>query len=73
MWVPTRSEAVEMFARHFEARHRSGALQKAKKTARDMETIGDVAGYEVWCDVATKIEHIRNDDRVLARREHETA
>jgi len=60
MWIPTRTEAVEMFARHFDARHRGGAAQTARDTARDLRDHGDIAGYEVWCEVAVTIERLQN-------------
>jgi hypothetical protein len=68
MWVPSKAEAVEIFARHFEARHRSGALQKAEETARHLKSTGDVAGHDIWCEVAASIERIRNTGDIPARR-----
>jgi hypothetical protein len=61
-----------MFARHFEARHRSGALPRARKTAARLKDTGDLPGCAVWCEVADKIERLRNDQRHIAlRRERE--
>ena len=37
MWVPKKEEAVEMFARHFEACHRSGAVERAKQRLLPLE------------------------------------
>jgi hypothetical protein len=71
MWVPTKSEAVEMFARHFEARHRSGAVQRAKDTARNLKSQGDEQGYEIWCEVAGRVARIRNTEAAAARRQVE--
>jgi hypothetical protein len=63
MWIPTRTEAVEMFARHFGARHLSGAVQRARDTARERKDTGDLVGYEVWCEVAVRVERLQNGDR----------
>lgn len=65
MWVPT--EAVDMFARHFEARHRNGALSKAEETAYDLENKGDHEGYRVWAMVADRIRELRGADRIEQR------
>lgn len=73
MWVPTEAEAVEMFARHFEARHRNGALSKAEETAKDLENKGDGDGYRVWKMVAGRIKELRCADRIEQRRSNEAA
>jgi len=73
MWVPTEAEAVEMFARHFEARHRNGALSKAEETAYDLEKRGDHEGYRVWTMVAGRIRALRHTDRIERRRSIEAA
>ena len=72
MWIPTRPEAIEMFARHFEARHRGGALRQAKETAAAMKIKGDLDGYDVWNNVANVIDSLRHDERVTVRRTTET-
>jgi hypothetical protein len=68
MWIPTRAEAVEMFARHFEARHRGGALGKAREAAAAMKTKGDDDGHKIWTDVADVIEGLRGEEHVTQRR-----
>jgi hypothetical protein len=72
MWVPTRSEAVEMFARQFEARHRSGSIRRARETASTLKANGDHYGQRIWSDVADKIEQLRQTQRVADRRKVET-
>ncbi|HEV2627583.1 MAG TPA: hypothetical protein VGV41_02935 [Pseudolabrys sp.] len=68
MWRPTGSEAIDMFARHFEARHRSGAAVRARHTAAHLKDAGDMPGSAVWSEVAETIERLRSDHRHIARR-----
>lgn len=68
MWFPTQEEVVEMFARHFEALHRSGSLLRARQTADNLKKSGDDDGHEIWHRVADKIEDLRKDDRIARRR-----
>ncbi len=73
MWVPTEDEAVDMFARHFEALHRSGAASKAEQTASELESQGDSDGHRVWRKVADRIRRLRHPERVSQRRATEAA
>jgi hypothetical protein len=57
-----------MFARHFEARHRSGAAVRARHTAARLKDTGDVPGSTMWNEVAETIERLRSDHRHIARR-----
>lgn len=68
MWKPTGSEAADMFARHFEARHRSGAVVQARTVAARLKGTGDVPGSAMWNEVARTIERLRDDQRHIARR-----
>ena len=68
MWRPTGSEAIDMFARHFEARHRSGAAPRARSTAARLRDKGDLPGSIVWNEVANTIERLRSDHRRIAKR-----
>jgi hypothetical protein len=61
MWVPSEDEAVEMFARHFEALHRSGAAAKAKQQAEILIRGGDLKGHRIWKKVAERILHLRKE------------
>ena len=71
MWVPTEDEAVEMFARHFEALHRSGAIRKAEQRASHFKSAGDHEGHRVWQKVAGRIVELRHPERIKRRRSHE--
>jgi hypothetical protein len=66
MWVPTRNEAVDMFARHFEARHRHGAFARAKEIAASMKAKDDHDGHRIWNDVAERIDLLRQEGWRLA-------
>jgi hypothetical protein len=70
-WVPTKEEAVEMFARYFEACHRSGAIGRARQIASSLEAKGDHEGHKIWTDVACSVEALRQGDRVPLRRAKE--
>ena len=61
MWIPTEREAVEMFARHFEARHRAGAHARARQKALLLKQKGDELGHKIWNDVANRAEQLRQD------------
>jgi hypothetical protein len=71
MWIPTKAEAVEMFALHLEARYRSGSLKRARKTAEVMKAKGDHEGHKIWNDVADRVEHLRQTERIALRRQFE--
>jgi len=71
MWVPTKEEAVDMFARHFEACHRSGAAERAKQRAASLKAKGDQEGHKIWTDVACRVEALRHEDKVALRRAKE--
>jgi len=71
MWVPTRDDAVHMFARHFEACHRSGAVERAKQKAVSLKAKGDHEGHKIWTEVACRVEALRQEDRVALRRAKE--
>ena len=62
--------AVEMFARHFEALHRSGAAIQARETAAALKAKGDV-GHRIWNDVADTIDRLRQTQRIAVRRQIE--
>ena len=73
MWSPTQTEAIDMFARHFEALHRSGSVLRAKQTADRLRNSGDFEGHAVWNEVADRIEGLRKSDRVPSRRQQEAS
>jgi predicted phage gp36 major capsid-like protein len=71
MWVPAQDEAVEMFARHFEAFHRSGSAKRARETAAALKANGDHGGHKIWNDVADTIDRLRQKERIAFRRQIE--
>jgi len=73
MWLPSEDEAVELFARHFEALHRSGAVSKADGEALALQRAGDGRGHQIWQKVAQKVRQLRETERVTARRRAESA
>lgn len=73
MWIPSKNETIEMYARHFEALHRSGSLPLARETAHSLKKRGDHDGQEIWHRVAEKIEELRDDQRLATRRALEDA
>jgi hypothetical protein len=56
MWMVTKSEAVEMYARFFGTRYGSSASNLARKTASSLETRGDLDGHRMWNEVADTID-----------------
>jgi len=68
MWVPSQEDVVDIFARHFEALHRSGSVQRARQTANSLKERGDHEGHSIWRRVADKIENDLRRDRPLTRR-----
>ena len=71
MWVSTQSEAIEMFARHYETRHRAGAAERARRTAATLAEKGDHQGHAVWSQVADNVERLRQPHLVDSRRARE--
>jgi len=56
MWIPTREEAVVLYARFCVAHDGVNALEKAKSRARQLARQGDVEGEKIWGEVASEIE-----------------
>jgi hypothetical protein len=71
MWHPSEDDSVDLFARHFEALHRSGALRKAADQASTLRIAGDDRGHRLWKKVADRVRHLRHPSRVAARRQAE--
>jgi hypothetical protein len=63
MWMVTKSEAVEMYARFFGTRHGSSASKLARKTANSLEMKGDLDGHRVWNEVADTIDRHQQEWR----------
>lgn len=73
MWIPTEQDAVDMFSRHFEALHRSGAANKADKRASDLRQAGDISGHVMWKEAADRIRQFRSPSEIERRRSMEAA
>ena len=73
MWIPTQSESIEMFARHYEALHRAGAAERARRTAAVLAEKGDHDGHAVWNQVADTVERLRQPQQLDSRRAREMA
>ena len=57
MWMPTKTEAVGMYARFWAARYGGTASRSAQKMANSLRSKGDLEGHEVWNKVADAIDH----------------
>lgn len=71
MWVPTQDDAIDMFARYFESRYRSGSATRAREAAAEMKAKGDHHGHKIWNDVADRIGRLRQQERIASRRQFE--
>lgn len=63
MWMPTETEAVEMYARYYAGRHKTTASQRARETAYSLQNRGDLKGHKIWNAVADTIDHLRQNKR----------
>ena len=57
-WLLGEHEAVDMFARHFEALHGSDAATKAKQQAESIKPSGDHEGHRIWMKVVERVQHL---------------
>jgi hypothetical protein len=73
MWLPTKVEAVEMYARHWAARFGTAASKSAREMAASLEQMGDADGHKAWNDVAEVIERRERDKRGTTHQESVTA
>jgi hypothetical protein len=63
MWLITETEAVEIYARYFAARHSSAASQRARETASSLQSKGDLNGHKIWNEVADTIDRHQQERR----------
>jgi len=56
MWMPTRDEAVEIYADYLTGRHGRSAYRYARKTADKLHRKSDLAGHAAWNRVADAVE-----------------
>ena len=69
MWVVTRAEAIEMYARFWTARYETNASGSARKMASSLESNGDREGNEIWREVADAIDRHLHEKRHARRQE----
>jgi hypothetical protein len=58
MWMPTKSEAVEMYARFWASRYGQTASVSARGRAASFKMNGDTEGHKVWVEVAEAIDYL---------------
>jgi hypothetical protein len=63
MWMPTKAEAVEMYARFWAGRYGSTASSSARKMASRLERKGDLDGHKIWNEVADAIDRREQNKR----------
>jgi hypothetical protein len=73
MWVPTKTEAVEMYARFWVPRYGHTASVSAREMAVSLKKNGDLGGHKVWIEVAEAIDHRVKDKRRPTHQEAVTA
>lgn len=56
MWLPTREDAVEIYARFCVSHYGVNARDKARSRAKQLARLGDADGEKIWSDVAREIE-----------------
>jgi hypothetical protein len=59
MWIPTRKEAVELYACFCVAHYGVNALEKARLQARQLARQGDADGERIWGEVVCEIERTK--------------
>lgn len=69
MWLPTKPEAIEMYARFWSARYGHAASASAKKMASSLQRAGDLKGEEAWNAVADAIERQQRNKHQAPRQE----
>jgi hypothetical protein len=56
MWMPTRIEAVEIYAQFWTGRYGMTASSSARKMASRLERKDDLDGHKIWNEVADVID-----------------
>jgi hypothetical protein len=57
MWLPTREDAVAIYARFCLSHYGANAREKVCARAEQLGRSGDADGEKIWREVAHKIEH----------------
>jgi hypothetical protein len=73
MWIPTKVEAVEMYARFWASRYGHTASVSAREMAVSLKMKGDLEGQKVWIEVAEAIDHRAKTKRRPTHQETVTA
>lgn len=73
MWMPTKIEAVEMYARFWASRYGITASSSARKMASRFERKGDLDGHKIWNEVADAIDRRHQAKRRSTASENVTA
>jgi len=67
MWLPTKPETIEMYARFWMARYGHSASSSARKMAKSLREIDDPGGEEAWNAVADAIERRQQNKHRVSR------
>ena len=57
MWLPTREDAVAIYARFCLSHYGANAPEKVRSRADELARRGDADGERIWRDVAREIEN----------------
>ena len=61
--MPTKTEAVEIYARFWTARYGSTGNRSARKMADSLRSRGDLECREAWNKIADAIDHQQQEKR----------
>lgn len=68
MWVPTREEAVAIYARFCQSHYGVNAREKVTSRATQLGRQGDSDGERIWREVAQEIEKTKPESLPLSAR-----
>ena len=69
MWMPTKADAVEIYARFWGSRYGHTAGFSAREMAASLKNKGDLEGHKVWSEVADVIDRGNQNKRIVARQD----
>jgi hypothetical protein len=72
MWMPTKAEAVEIYAGFWSARYGMTASSSAREMATSLERKGDMEGHKIWTEVANAVDRRHQEKRRAAVMENIT-
>ncbi len=73
MWMPTKAETVEMYARFWASRYGHTASISARKMAASLKNKGDLEGYKAWNEVANAIDRRKQNEHRATHQENVAA